>query len=174
MAKPLPAKEHTLEIGRVLRPHGLRGEVRVQLHWERSQALFETKSVWLVLPRGQQQFTVEAARKATKGVLLKLAGIDDRDAADTLRDATVLAERLALPPLEPDEYYLSDLVGATVLAPDGRVGIVDGVEVHPTVDSLVIRTDGGERLQQPLLEPFVERIDVDAGEVVLRSRAGLI
>jgi hypothetical protein len=46
--------------------------------------------------------------------------------------------------------------------------------VHPTVDSLVIRTDGGERLQQPLLEPFVERIDVDAGEVVLRSRAGLI
>jgi 16S rRNA processing protein RimM len=157
----------------VARAHGLGGEVRVALHWEASRALFEAERVWLQTTRGWQIFVVQGARKATKGVLLKLEGVDDRDAAEALRDACVFADRNELPPLEPGEFYLTDLVGAAVLAPDGPVGIVQSVEVHPTVDALVIRTEAGEQLQLPLVEPFIERVDVEAALVVLRNREGL-
>lgn len=174
MGKPPEAEGDTLQIGRILRPHGLRGEVRVQLHWEGSTALFEASGIWLELPRGRQRFDIEYARKATKGVLLKLDGVDDRDAAEALRDGVVIALRGELQPLAEGEYYLGDLVGAKVLAPDGVVGVVRGVDVHPTVDSLVIETPDGVRLEQPLVEPFIERVDPEAGEVVLTSREGLI
>lgn len=173
MSDPLHPESATLQLGRVLRAHGLRGEVRVQLHWDGSRALFEAGRVWLENSEGRRSFDVEAARPAGKGVLLKLVGVNDRDAADALRDARVSVERSELEPLAPGEFYLNDLIGAQVLAPDGPVGIVESVEVHPSVDSLLVRTPTGELLQQPLVEAFLLRIDVEAREVVLRSRQGL-
>jgi 16S rRNA processing protein RimM len=135
--------------------------------------LFEVSRVWLESDRGRHSFAVEGVRPATKGVLVKLRGVDDRDAADGLRDARISAERDQLQPLAEDEFYLTDVVGAVVTAPDGSVGIVHSVEVHPSVDCLLIRTETGEFLQQPLVEAFIESIDVEGGCVVLRNREGL-
>jgi 16S rRNA processing protein RimM len=107
-------------------------------------------------------------------VLLRLDGIDTREAAESLRGCTISVDRGALPPLEPGEYYLCDLVGMRALGPSGDIGRVVEVQVHPTVDAVVIEMDDGKRVEQPLTEPWVERVDVDEGVLVLATTDGMV
>lgn len=127
------------------------------------------------LPSGERRtLGVESLRPAGKGLLVKLAGIDDRNAADALRGARVLVERSELPALDEGEAYLVDLVGAQVVAPDGVVGEVVRVETHPTVDTLVIRRPDGSLVEQALAPAFIARLDVPNRTVELANRDGLI
>lgn len=158
----------------MLRPHGLRGELKVRLHWEGSTTLSEVESVVVGTGSGARAFAVEWARPGPAGVLLKLAGVDDRDAADALKGAPLAVPRSALPALEPGEYYLSDLLGAEVFGPDGRVGEVVEVRTHPSVDCVAVRVADGRVLEQPLTEPWLEAVDAEAGRIVLSSTEGLV
>jgi 16S rRNA processing protein RimM len=164
-----------LEVGRVAKPHGIRGELKVELHWAGSDALLRVATV--LLQRGQatgSRFVVQRARRSGRFALLKLCGVDDREAAESLRGAAVLVTRGDLPPLGPDECYLGDLVGALVLAPTGPVGPVVEVLPYPSVDVVVVLTPAGKRLEQPLAEPWVERVDAAAGRIYLTTTDGLI
>jgi 16S rRNA processing protein RimM len=163
-----------LELGHVAKAHGLRGEVRVHLHWAESTALEDASELWLETPKGRTRYEVEGTRGSVKALLLKLRGVDDRTQAEALQGSVILAERSELEALEPGEYYLADLVGALVVAPDGEVGVVEGVELYPTADTLLIRTKDQQLLQQPLVEPWIEHVDVAAKRVLLRNREGLI
>jgi 16S rRNA processing protein RimM len=119
-------------------------------------------------------FAVRAVRPGGKAVLLSLAGVDDRDAADALRGATVSVARGDLPPLENGEYYLCDLIGASVVSPDGIVGSVVEVRVHPTVDTLVVRTPEGDLLEQPIAEPWIAAVRMPEKRVELTGKGGLV
>jgi 16S rRNA processing protein RimM len=164
-----------VELGRVTRAHGIRGEVRVHLHWAGSETLEHVREITLM--RDGQNLgvrRVEAARRADKAVLLRLEGIRDRDAADELRGLTVHVPRESLPPPEDGEYYLCDLIGATVVGPAGPVGEVTEVRVHPSVDTLVIRAPDGTLYEQAIAEPWIARVDPVAKLVELSSVDGLI
>lgn len=164
-----------VEIGRVTRPHGIRGELRVQLHWPESDAFEHASSVTLERD-GRTLFSgkVVFARRAEKAVLLKLQGVDGRNAAESFRDALVSVPRSALPPLEPGEYYLCDLVGAKVVAPGAEVGEVVEVRAHPSVDTIVVKTPDGTLLEQPLTDPWVVSVDAENKLVELSTLDGLI
>jgi 16S rRNA processing protein RimM len=164
----------TLEIGRVTKPHGIRGEVKVHLHWSGSTSLLGVERVLLRWPDRERWVRVEHARAADKHVLLVLEGVGDREAAEALRGAAVLVDRAGLPELHEDEYYLADLIGACVVAPSGEVGEVVEVRTHPSVDSLVIRTPAGDVVEQPLVQPWIERVDPAAKRVELSTTDGLI
>ena len=165
----------TIEVGRIARPHGVRGELRVQLHWPDSDSLLAASEVSIQLPGAEPRvMQVEVARRADRAILLKLVEIADRDAAATLRGATVSVARSELPAADEGEFYLCDLVGAEVVEPGGPVGVVVEVRGHPSVDCLVIRTDQGKTLEQPLVAPWFERVDLDAHRVYLSGRDGLI
>ncbi len=159
-----------VEIGRVLGPHGLGGELKVRLHWRGSTTLDQAKRV-LVAGR---PCAVESVRVTPRGVLLKLAGIDDRDAAFACRGALVAVERDALPPLAPGEFYLSDLLGAEVHGPDGKLGEVVEVRTHPSVDSIAVRLLDGRVLEQPLSAPWLDEVDLEARRIVLSSSEGMV
>jgi 16S rRNA processing protein RimM len=164
-----------VELGRVTRPHGIRGEVRVQLHWAGSDTLEHVGEITLM--RGKENAGVrriEAARRVDKAVLLRLAGVHDRDAAEALRGLTVCVPRDTLPPPEEGEYYLCDLVGATVRTPARTIGEVTEVRVHPSVDTLVIRAPDGKLFEQVIAEPWIAHVDPEAKIVELSSEDGLI
>jgi 16S rRNA processing protein RimM len=163
-----------VEIGKITRPHGVRGELRVQLHWAGSEALEEVQLVTLVLKGGPVERRVASARRADKAMLLRLVGVDDRDAAEKLRGAAVCVPRASLPKPEDGEYYLCDLIGARVTGPDGPIGEVVEVRVHPSVDTLVVRTPDGTLLEQAIAEPWILSVDADAKLVELASVEGLI
>lgn len=159
----------------MLKPHGLRGEVKVQLHFVGSEALHAAERVLLCRDGDADRFgEVESVRGSPHGLLLKLAGIDDRDSAETLRGVRLCVPRETLPALEPGEYYLIDLIGARVTGPDGDVGHVIDVKTHPSIDCLVVRLVDGRVAEQPLSEPWIAEVDAAAGRVELASVDGLI
>ncbi len=159
----------------MVKPHGVRGELKVRPHYAPSESLLSVKTVWLALGADEPRpFQVVAARRANRFVLLVLDGVRDMDSAERLRGARVLLDRDSLPAPGQDEFYLADLVGARVEAPSGEIGRVIEVRVHPSVDSLVIERPDGTIVEQPLAEVWLESIDVDGACVRLSTTDGLI
>jgi 16S rRNA processing protein RimM len=148
--------------------------VRVRLHWPDSDALRHLESIAAVLPDGtKKRLEIESVRAVSGAALVKFAGPTTRNDAETLRDAVLWVPRSELPEPKGGEFYLADLVGAEVVVSDGSIGIVTEIRCHATVDSLVIRTQSGKLLEQPLCAPWVEDVDVDARRITLRNRDGL-
>ncbi|MGH8311046.1 MAG: ribosome maturation factor RimM [Steroidobacteraceae bacterium] len=165
----------TVEIGRISKPHGVRGELKVVPHWDRSDALLDARELIVELSeKGARAFRVEGARRAHRTVLVKLAGIDDRDQAATLRGARVSVGRDELPKAGPGEIYLCDLIGLKLVAPSGVIGKIIQVRAHPSVDTLVIQGPDGVLLEQPFAPPWIEAVDLDQGLVTISSTDGLI
>jgi 16S rRNA processing protein RimM len=174
MLTPGHTEPDTLEIGRVSKAHGILGELRIVPHWEGSDALLHAEQIWLDSNGHRLVFRVERARAVPRAYLVKLQGVDDRTAAEALHGATVSVQRAALPPLEPGEYYLADLVGAKVTGPEGDVGDVTSVVSHPTVDVVVVRLPSGKTVEQALSPPWLSHVDVAARVIVLHSLDGLM
>lgn len=166
--------EQRLEIGRLGAAHGLAGELSVKPHFQGSDALLRAKRIWVVSEDGAREVGVESARRHGQRVLLKLAGVADRTAAEKLTGARVEVERALLPPLGPGEYYLVDLIGADVVGPDGLLGKVTRVLAHPTVDAVEIALGDGRTAEQPLVAPFLARVDAPNGRIELASLDGLM
>jgi 16S rRNA processing protein RimM len=172
------AAESLLLVGRVSRAHGLRGELRVELYFSGSDALAQVDQVWLSeraeQSAGARRYALEWARPVPRAYLVKLEGVADRDGAEALRGRAVWVARAALPSMVDSEYYLVDLVGATVRGPDGEIGTVIEVMTHPSVDSLVIRSADGRTLEQPLVSDWIKRVSVAERLVELSTLEGLI
>lgn len=159
-----------VEIGFVARPHGVRGELRVATHDPDSTILLEVDALQL------GDATYELARaKAIGGArayfLIKLRGVDDREAADALRGCAICVTRDALPLLE-GEFLLADLVGCLVFREDGApYGSVAAVDAGPQ-DRLVIHDGAVERLL-PLVPELVLEVDLEARRIVVAPPEGL-
>jgi 16S rRNA processing protein RimM len=156
-----------VEIGYVARAHGVRGELRVHLHNPESEALAGAELVYL----NRARFAVEHVRPGGKGaVLLKLAGVGDRDAAEALRGAALGLPRDAV--ADADEVLIDELVGCAVELEDGSPwGTVTGYELGPQ-DRLVIR-DGQRERQLPLVDAFVVDVDLARRTLVVAPPEGL-
>jgi 16S rRNA processing protein RimM len=172
----------SIELGRVSRAHGLRGEIEIRLYWPESTALLEASHVVLSAPKAagggvveQRVCRVRDARPTPKGVLLSLDEVSDRTAAEQLRGWSVSLEREVLPPLEAGEYYLCDTVGADVLGPDGaHIGRVVDLRLYPSVDAILIQRDDGGHAEQPLVDHWLSEVDVAARKIVLSSTDGML
>jgi 16S rRNA processing protein RimM len=165
----------TIRMGRVTRAHGVAGELEVRPDWEHSRGLLAATEVLLESESGALEARrVRASRQTPKGLLLRLEGIEDRDAAEARTGNVVRVARDVLPKLKDGEYYLCDLVGATVTCSEGPIGEVVEVQMYPSVDAVVIEAPDGERFEQPLLDEWIARVDVSARQIMLASRDGLI
>jgi 16S rRNA processing protein RimM len=128
-----------LEVGRVGRAHGLRGEVAVTFSSDRAERTVAGAEMVAVDDRGRQRALVVAAARPHQGRwLVRFEGIGDRTAAETLRGCTLLADEI---PGEGDELWVHELVGAAVVDGDGALlGRVAAVEANPAHDLLVLES----------------------------------
>jgi 16S rRNA processing protein RimM len=162
-------------LAEIARPHGIAGEVRLKVYNLDSDLLRRRPPVTLRLPDGtERQVSLTAVRDADKALLARLAGVDDRNAAEALRGAVLLVRRDALPPVEAGEFYACDLEGAEAKLVSGEtVGHVTGLTSYPTCDVLVVERAGGKKLEVPLVEAYVSRVDAEKGVVELVTVEGL-
>jgi 16S rRNA processing protein RimM len=161
-------------LAEVARPHGLAGELRLKVYNLDSDILLRRPPVVLRLPDAAvREVRITAARAVDKAVLVKLAGVDDRDAAEALRGAELCVPRASLPPPEEGEFYACDLEGAEAVLAGEPVGRVLELRSYPTCDVLVVERPGGTSLEVPLLDAYVGRVDPERGVVELVTIEGL-
>jgi 16S rRNA processing protein RimM len=163
----MQASPPLLRAAHVRRPHGVRGELRVEpLGGDAGRF---TPGLRLRVENGGRTVVVSGARPAGDGdVLLLLEGVSSREAADALRDAYLCVETGDARSLGADEWFVHQLVGLRALTPEGEpVGVVEDVEEYAAHEVLVVR-DGDRIRRLPMVRAFVERVDLDAGTVVVR------
>jgi 16S rRNA processing protein RimM len=125
----------TLEVGRVLRPHGLRGEVVVRLVTDRTERL----AAGAVLSSSAGDLEVVRASPHRDRWIVSFAGVHDRDGAEALRDVVLRAA----PIVDPDALWVHELHGSEVVDVTGRhLGRVTAVEANPASDLLVLEGGG--------------------------------
>jgi 16S rRNA processing protein RimM len=157
-----------LVVGRVVKPHGVTGELVVEVRTDDPAIRFASgNTLRAKAPRnkdGQERaFVVEGARDHGTRLLVRLAGVTDRDAADALRGSLFVIDSDDLPPIdEPDTYYDHQLEGLRVRTTTGQqLGVVAEVLHTAAGELLAVKGDSTE-----LLVPFVSAIvtSVSLGE----------
>jgi len=150
-----------LEVGRIGRAHGLSGEVAVTFSSNRAERHAPGAELWI----GDRRLVIDSARPHQQRWLIRFVGIDDRDAAESLRGAVLTAAPLGR--LPDGEHWVHELVGAEVRDTLGHVlGRVAEVEANPANDLLVL--EGGGLLPVPFV------VGVHDGVVVADPPDGLL
>jgi len=167
-----------LVVGRVGRPHGLGGEVTVEVRTDDPDQRFVAGSSLATVPAARGPLTVAGSRWHSGRLLVRFAGYEDRDAAEELRDTILAIDSDELEPLEdPDDFYDHDLIGLQVVTAVGDpVGAVSDV-LHYGQDMLVIEGTGtrsGAEILVPFVSAIVPEVDVAAGRLVIDPPPGLL
>jgi 16S rRNA processing protein RimM len=166
-----------LAVGRIIRPHGIRGEVAVEVRTDDPGDRFAHGRVLATDPPGIGPLTVESARWHTGRLLVTFAGITGRDEAELLRGALLTVDSADLPaPADPDEFRDFDLIGLQVVTTAGEpVGTVTDVQ-HYGQDLLVIQPAAGDGggLLVPFVSAIAVEVDVPAGRMVIDPPPGLL
>lgn len=168
------AKTVEVVVGTIGKPHGLKGEVAIDLRTDEPTRRFADGAA-LFDERSRRPLTVTSSRWVGGRLLVRFAELADRSAVEAAR-GTVLATEVAAEeaPEGFDEYYDRQLVGLRVLGSDGRqVGVITEVAHLPAQDLLTVHTDAGDKLV-PLVQALVPTIDVAGGFVQLAEVPGLL
>ena len=161
------ADTELVAVGRITGAYGVRGWVRVASDTEPSTRILDYGPWQLRVGNEWIGFEVLEGRPQGRGLVVKLKGLDDRDAAAHLTGAQIAVIRSALPDLDPGNYYWADLEGAEVVGRDGRsLGRVDHIMATGGNDVLVVV---GERER---LIPFIEnqvvlQVDLEARRITV-------
>jgi len=172
----------TLEVvvGRIGKPHGIRGELTVDVRTDEPERRFADGAALRAVPPGGSAFalrslTVTASRWHRSTLLVTFAEIPDRNAAEGARGVLLHADVPAdESPEDPDEFYDHQLVGLAAHDLRGdRLGEVTGL-LHGAQDLLVVTTPDGREALVPFVAALVPEVDLAAGRVVIDDRPGLV
>ncbi|MCW2815946.1 MAG: ribosome maturation factor RimM [Nocardioides sp.] len=167
-------------VGRIGKPHGIRGEVTLDLRSDEPDRRFADGAVLRVeAPRGaaftHRTLTVSRTRWHQTTLLVTFEELTDRNTAETARGVVLHADvDPTETPEDPDEYYDHQLVGLAVHDLDGTLlGEVSGV-VHGAQDLLAVKSVDGRDTLVPFVTELVPEVDVPGGRVVVADRPGLV
>lgn len=164
-----------IAVGRITKPHGLKGEVCVDFYADSPSILGDT--VYLQTGQGGREvYGLDNARFHHGRLLLTLDGVPDRNTAELLRGAEIVVPRARLPKLEDGEVYLFELPGlAVVLSATGEaLGRIDGVDLSSGQEIWRIITPDGKEVLFPAVPEFVDEINLDSRKARISPPPGLL
>jgi 16S rRNA processing protein RimM len=168
----------TLRVGRLVKAHGLKGAIKLELYTDSPNERFVPGAVLeLQVPDSSPWFgktvKVKELRWYNQSPVIFLDGIEDRNQAETLIKAILLVQAdTEVLPTEPDAWYDHQLVGLKVVRDGLEIGKVTRVDHMPVQDLLAIETAGGEVLL-PFVKALVPSVDVKTGTVTITPPGGL-
>jgi 16S rRNA processing protein RimM len=186
----IPETTETIAVGRILRPHGLRGEVAVEVLTDAPRRLAPGSSLLLVREGAAPVPLVVAARRGGAGggasagrkegagrrevALLRFAGVEDREGAEALRGGWLEVERSRVPPAPAGSYYRHELLGCRCVAGGGEeLGEVVEV-VEDGGGLLLVVSDGRREVPVPFVRRFLRAVDIERRRIDLELPPGLI
>ena len=159
-------------VGRIGKPHGIRGEVTVEPRTDDPQARF---AVGAVLLTEQGSLTVESVRFHQGTPLILFEGFADRTAAEAARNTLLYVDTdEGAPATSEDEYWDHELEGMRVVSPRGEpLGEVHEVLHLPAQDVLAVRTPDGREVLVPFVRDIATSVDRESRTVVVDDPGGL-
>lgn len=161
-------------VGRIGRPHGVRGAASIEVRTDEPDKRFAVGS-HLITDTGLQ-LTIASATWHSGRLLLTFDGYDDRTAVEQLRNQMVSVDRPeGERPEDPEEFYDSDLEGCEVVDASGTaLGVVEEVSHLPSQDLLVIRAPDDREILIPFVSAFVPTIDIASRRIIVTPPDGLL
>jgi 16S rRNA processing protein RimM len=160
-----------INIGKIVNVVGLKGEVKVYNYSDSVDAYVETPEMYV----GDKLTKIEKVRLQKNMVVLKLEGINDRDAAEKARGKLIYITEEDLPELEEGEFYIRDLIGMAVFEENGnKIGEVSDVIQNSAQDIFEIETAENKKVLIPRVDEFILDIDADNREIKVRLIEGLL
>jgi 16S rRNA processing protein RimM len=160
-------------VGKIVGAHGVRGDVKVALLTDNPDRFRPGERLFLESEEGLLPVEVSSARPHKGMMLVKLASVPDRTAAELLQWRKLLIPEAEAMPLGEDENYIHDLIGLDVEAGDGEaLGQVVEILFTPANDVYVVAGPEGELLL-PALRDVVLRVDLEAGKMLVKVPDGL-
>ncbi len=168
-----------LVVGRVAKAHGVGGEVVVDVRTDDPAERFAPGYTLHARPapgRPARSFVIETVRDHGERLLLRLAGVTDRDAADALRGTLFVVDSAELPPIsEPDEFYDHQLEGLQVRTVAGDdVGTVAEVLHTAGGELLSVTTPRGGEVLVPFVTAIVPTVSLADGVIEIDPPEGLL
>lgn len=170
---------HYLILGEILRPHGIRGELRIKVQTDYPERLVnDLKTVYLGSDPKEshaEAYTIQSARFHQDYILLQLEEVQDRNTAELLRGQFVMVDFDNAVPLEEDEFYLFELIGLTVKTTSGEeLGTIQDVMETGANDVYVVKGRKYGELLIPAHDETLVDVDVEAGIVTMKLPFGIL
>lgn len=164
-----------ISLGKIVKPQGVRGALRVHPHGGDSENLENLERVTLVAPDGRRwETTITSCRRKGTLFILTVEGVDSIGEAEKLVGGELLAEEQDLVPLEEGEFYWYEIVGMDVVTDEGqKLGVVESIMPTGANDVLQVR-DGKTEILLPNIPDVVLAIDRDARRVTVHLLPGLL
>ncbi len=167
-----------LVVGRISRPHGVRGELAVDVRTDDPELRLAAGTVLATEPAAAGPLTITRSRWHSGKLLVSFAGVADRDGADQLRGVLLVVDSAELEETgDPDDFHDHQLIGLAVIGPGAeQVGEVADV-LHHGQDLLVIKGTGsraGTEIMVPFVTELVPEVDLASGRIVIDPPAGLL
>ena len=157
-----------LVVGIVRTSHGVSGYVKVRSFSGEYAHFLKMKDVRLKKDKIEKDYRIEDVKLTSKEALIKFAGVNTPEEGKRLSGAEIQVERRFAAPLEAGEFYVSDIIGCSIVFGGKAVGSVISVIDNGNSDLLEVRSENGVHIV-PLTEQFVGLIDVQAGTVELKD-----
>ena len=175
--KKTDVSQEKVLIGKVGSPVGIKGEFRVNLYSQDSGNLKEGKVLLLERADKSVSGAIEKVRYQKDKPVVRLKGVEDRNAAEDIRgmDVSIYAEDLE--ELPEGEHYVRDLIGCRVvdIAQDGaEIGVLEDVIQNTAQSILDVRTADGKNVLIPAVDAFLRSIDEEAGVIEVELIPGFI
>jgi len=164
-----------IAIGQIVRPQGIRGELKVKSLTDYPPRFQELESVLIEFSNGDiKEFDIERVAVNNNTIHLALQGVVTREQAESSRFAYVTIRQDQLMPLEEGQFYHFELIGSLVKTTSGEVlGQVDEVMTLTANDVLVVRNDDNEFLI-PMIKDVIKSIDKVSAEILIEPIEGLL
>ena len=154
-----------VKLGKIVRPHGVRGEVKIMSDFDDTMLSSKLNNVFI----DDNSIKVKNVKFMNNCIVLKLEGIDSMNDAESFRGKEVFISHDDLNELSEDEYYVEDLIGCNVVFENGKeVGKLSDVNNYGATDILVIK-DGTEEIMCPLVEGLLIDVDFDMNKIIINK-----
>ena len=159
------------KLGQITSPVGIKGEMRVYPYTDDTTRFSAVKTI--LVDGEKEPRRLERFRRDKNLVVIKLSGIDDRNASELYRGKNLFVDKKDFP-LEEDVFFADDIVGIEVYSEDGkRVGKVTDILNKPNQDIYEIETQEGKTFMLPAVKEFVLDIDTSEGKMTVHLIDGI-
>lgn len=171
-----------IKIGKIVNAVALRGEVKVYHYSDCKERFAELDRIIVERSGRSREYDIENVRYQKDMVILKLKGVDDRNAAEALKESDVLITEADLKELPEDTFYVRDLIGCRVYDTGGNgaagqereIGVVTGVLQNTAQDIYQVRTPEGREVLIPAVGDFVKEVSIDAKSIRVALIPGML